>query len=287
MARGDVTVFEEAKAFMIDGGWESADDIKVAHRRINVPQMAVDAGTVNAFLTRADETTAISTTPTAVASPIQAGYALTSLTPNPTGSHTVSDWNGARCALVFDHTANQTVDTVNQIQITAVEVLVDYTPNSDVTVSATTDALTLVTFAATVTEDVAVSAAVQALAVASLAAVVDDGQGVQVNATTSSLTTATFSATVTIDVSVLSTSAALGLASFGATIAEDVNILAGVDALSLSAFASGVTIGDGESEADPYGGREPGISLLTIINSIAKNQAQVRTSRQFIRRYDA
>ena len=30
MARGDVTVFEEAKAFMIDGGWESADDIKVA-----------------------------------------------------------------------------------------------------------------------------------------------------------------------------------------------------------------------------------------------------------------
>ncbi len=30
MATGDVTVFDEAKAYMIDGGWESADDIKVA-----------------------------------------------------------------------------------------------------------------------------------------------------------------------------------------------------------------------------------------------------------------
>jgi hypothetical protein len=30
MATGDVTVFDEAKAYMIDGGWESADDIKCA-----------------------------------------------------------------------------------------------------------------------------------------------------------------------------------------------------------------------------------------------------------------
>lgn len=30
MATGDVTVFDEAKAYMIDGGWEAADDIKVA-----------------------------------------------------------------------------------------------------------------------------------------------------------------------------------------------------------------------------------------------------------------
>jgi len=27
MARGDLTVFEEAKAYMIDGGWESGDEI--------------------------------------------------------------------------------------------------------------------------------------------------------------------------------------------------------------------------------------------------------------------
>lgn len=30
MAVGDVVVFDEAKAYMIDGGWESTDDIKVA-----------------------------------------------------------------------------------------------------------------------------------------------------------------------------------------------------------------------------------------------------------------
>ena len=30
MAQGDLTVFEEAKAYMINGGWEAADDIKCA-----------------------------------------------------------------------------------------------------------------------------------------------------------------------------------------------------------------------------------------------------------------
>ena len=30
MAQGDVTIFEEAIAYMIDGGWEAADDIKCA-----------------------------------------------------------------------------------------------------------------------------------------------------------------------------------------------------------------------------------------------------------------
>lgn len=30
MARGDVTVFEEAKAYMLDGGWLPANDIKIA-----------------------------------------------------------------------------------------------------------------------------------------------------------------------------------------------------------------------------------------------------------------
>ncbi len=30
MAAGDITWFEEAKAYMLDGGWESTDDIKVA-----------------------------------------------------------------------------------------------------------------------------------------------------------------------------------------------------------------------------------------------------------------
>lgn len=30
MARGDVVVFEEARAYMLDGGWEAADTIKCA-----------------------------------------------------------------------------------------------------------------------------------------------------------------------------------------------------------------------------------------------------------------
>jgi hypothetical protein len=30
MAAGDITWFNEAKAYMLDGGWEAADDIKVA-----------------------------------------------------------------------------------------------------------------------------------------------------------------------------------------------------------------------------------------------------------------
>jgi hypothetical protein len=104
--------------------------IKVAHKRLNTPNMAVDLGTVTALLTRADESTAISTTPTAVDSPIQAGYEVTSFTPSPTGSHTVSDWNGARLALVFDHTSQQATDVGNRLIITAAEVTIDYTPTS-------------------------------------------------------------------------------------------------------------------------------------------------------------
>lgn len=100
--------------------------INVAHRRINTPVMAVDLGTVNAFVVRSDETTAISTTPTAVASPIQAGYQQNALTPTVTGTHTVADWDGARLALVFTHTASQTIDTINQIRISAAEVVVTY-----------------------------------------------------------------------------------------------------------------------------------------------------------------
>ena len=43
MATGDVTVFDEAKAFMIDGGWEPADDIKVAILDNTVTPAAADA----------------------------------------------------------------------------------------------------------------------------------------------------------------------------------------------------------------------------------------------------
>lgn len=43
MARGDLVVFEEAKAYMIDGGWEAADDIKCAILDNTVTPAAADA----------------------------------------------------------------------------------------------------------------------------------------------------------------------------------------------------------------------------------------------------
>jgi len=43
MAQGDVTVFDEAKAHMIDGGWESADDIKCAILDNTTAPTAADA----------------------------------------------------------------------------------------------------------------------------------------------------------------------------------------------------------------------------------------------------
>lgn len=43
MARGDMVVFDEAKAFMIDGGWESADVIKCAVLDNTTTPAAADA----------------------------------------------------------------------------------------------------------------------------------------------------------------------------------------------------------------------------------------------------
>ena len=43
MARGDIVFFEEALAYMIDGGWEPADDIKVAILDDTTTPTAADA----------------------------------------------------------------------------------------------------------------------------------------------------------------------------------------------------------------------------------------------------
>lgn len=43
MAQGDITWFEEAKAYMLDGGWEAADDIKVAILDNTTAPLAADA----------------------------------------------------------------------------------------------------------------------------------------------------------------------------------------------------------------------------------------------------
>ena len=43
MAQGDITFFDEAKAYMIDGGWEAADDIKCAILDNTTTPTAADA----------------------------------------------------------------------------------------------------------------------------------------------------------------------------------------------------------------------------------------------------
>ena len=43
MATGDITWFEEAKAYMIDGGWEAADDMKCAILDNTTAPTAADA----------------------------------------------------------------------------------------------------------------------------------------------------------------------------------------------------------------------------------------------------
>jgi len=46
MATGSITVFEEAKAYMLDGGWEAADDIKCAVIDTTVDPTPSDAAPV-------------------------------------------------------------------------------------------------------------------------------------------------------------------------------------------------------------------------------------------------
>ncbi len=102
--------------------------VRIQHRRVNDPIMNVDLATITALLIRTDETTAISTTPTAVNTPIQAGYAQENFAPAPTGVHSIADWNAAKLQIVFDHTNAQQKDTTNEMRVTAAEIEIDYTP---------------------------------------------------------------------------------------------------------------------------------------------------------------
>lgn len=102
--------------------------IQVRCRRINVPVMAVDSGTITARLVRADETTAITTTPTAQDAPISGTYTTLTFTPSLTGTHTLDDFNGARLEIVFTHANNQNADTTNQVRVTSADVTITYDP---------------------------------------------------------------------------------------------------------------------------------------------------------------
>ena len=117
MATGDFLVFEEARAFMIDGGWESADDIKCA---------ILDNGTtpIAAFATPTlSDFTEVGTAGTYVAGGISLGDLGTLVTEaggvmkfdsatNPTwaqnGSNDVDAWWG----LVYHVTTGQAIGFV-------------------------------------------------------------------------------------------------------------------------------------------------------------------------------
>ena len=56
MATGDIVFFNEAKAYMLDGGWEAADDIKVMVARNTVVPTASTAGPVYTTFTEVTTT---------------------------------------------------------------------------------------------------------------------------------------------------------------------------------------------------------------------------------------
>jgi hypothetical protein len=101
--------------------------VRVAALFVNTPQMAVDTCDLYLQLFRSDETTAMSAESTACNVTVTSGYTIFERTIALSGSHTLSDWQGARLRLRQDHTAVQTTDTTAQIRVTAANVVVDYT----------------------------------------------------------------------------------------------------------------------------------------------------------------
>lgn len=85
--------------------------------------MAEDTIDLFAQLFRADESTGMTTESTVMTLSLNELHER-SLTIS--GTHTVTDWNGARLRLRQDHTSQQTPDTICQAVVYAVEVVVDY-----------------------------------------------------------------------------------------------------------------------------------------------------------------
>lgn len=106
--------------------------LKAAAKYVNTPVMAVDTCDLYLQLFRTDESTAISVESAVCNVTDTSSYTLFTRTPAATGSHTVSDWNGARLRLRQDWTTAQTNDTTAQIRVTAAEIIIDYNPITEV-----------------------------------------------------------------------------------------------------------------------------------------------------------
>lgn len=102
--------------------------IKAVAKKVNTPAMAVDTSDLYLTIYRADETTVITTETSVCNVTDTANYQSFSRTVTVSGTHNTTDWNGARLQLRYDHITAQTIDSVNQIRITAAEIEIDYTP---------------------------------------------------------------------------------------------------------------------------------------------------------------
>lgn len=109
MATGDVTVFEEAKAYMIDGGWESADDIKVAIIDDTVTPAAGDTTPALGDYTQVGTSGTYTSGGTSIGNlgtcVTEAGGTMTfDSATNPTWAQNASNDSDARWAIIYNDT---------------------------------------------------------------------------------------------------------------------------------------------------------------------------------------
>jgi len=103
-------------------------DLKAAIKKINTAVMTVDLSDAYLQVQRSDESTAITAESSVCNVTVTASYTLFTRSVNISGTQTKTNWDAARLKLRFDHTTQSTVDTVNQIRITAAEVIIWYVP---------------------------------------------------------------------------------------------------------------------------------------------------------------
>ncbi len=126
----DGTMWVQLDDMPVDFNPSGVTDVTIVSqmKKVNTPQMNVDDSAMYFQLERSDESTDITAESTVCTVTVTASYTSFSRTVAVTGTHSNTDWNGARLKIRYDHTTQQTADTTNQIRLTAVEVNVTYTP---------------------------------------------------------------------------------------------------------------------------------------------------------------
>ena len=109
MAAGDITWFDEAKAYMLDGGWEAADDMKVAILDNTTAPTASDATPALADYTQVGTGGTYSAGGTSIGSwgtlvSEAAGTVTIDSATNPTWAQDASNDTDAYWALIYNDT---------------------------------------------------------------------------------------------------------------------------------------------------------------------------------------